>query len=800
MNPISLLIVPILFSGCAQPSPDSFRGLHDVGQGLVWKSGTNGQIFRSEDGGHQWEKIPSPPHSEELDFRDIHAWDTQRAVVMSAGVGPASRVYWTDDGGKHWTQSAQCVEEAGFWDGIDFRDELHGWLVGDPIRGRLALWRTNDGGRSWTALKDDHRPLMKEGEYAFAASGTSLCLEGSDNLWLATGGSQSRVLRSQDDGQTWASATIELGGAAPSSGAFSIHFRDALHGIAVGGDYENPDRSDTVIARSDDGGVTWTTLTDSGVRGYRSCVDWAEGAWRVTGPTGSEISFDDGRTFHPLDAKGFHAVSGRIMARSDARPPLGENPLAENPQPNIVFFLVDDMGWQDTSVPFAEEVVATNLLYRTPSMERLATSGARFTQAYAASPVCSPTRTSILTGRNPIRSGITHWIPGERGAAHPKRAHENPEWNVDGLTEEDRTLPKALKEVGYQTAHIGKAHFGRKGTSGADPLKLGFDFNVSGNHTGHPASYHPPYGDPNHGWRVQGLDDLRNSDRYLTDALTDKALALLDTLASDAEKRPFFLHFSHYAVHTPIHADKSLLANYPEDLPGSQRAYATMIESMDTSLGRVLDRLEELGISDNTIVLFFSDNGGLVTHGGPPTQSGTLAGGKGTMREGGIRMPMLLRWPGKTTPGQSIDSPIISDDFFATLVEAGQGTWSRTQVDGISLRPLLEGSTWPDRLLFWHWPHYWAGPNLGEQFDFLAPFSSVREGDWKLTWRWDEQRAELFNLAEDIGETTDLSASEPIRAQHLTGMLANELQRWNAPLPRNKETLQCVPLPRYQKK
>ncbi|MCX8229123.1 MAG: sulfatase-like hydrolase/transferase [Planctomycetota bacterium] len=771
----------------------SYRGLHADGK-TIWASGTGGNIRRSLDGGQTWADC-SVTQGEDLDFRDIEGLGPNTAIAMSAGPGKASRVFRTIDGGFNWKEVARCPSEKGFWDGIAFWDKKNGLLVGDPINGRLALWRTEDGGKTWQPLPAESRPQVAAEEYCFAASGTSLTMQADGRVWIATGGSQARVFRSADFGRSWTTSQTPIQAGTASTGIFSIHMRDSQNGLIIGGDYQNPSNTQKNLARTKDGGATWQLIPNSGIGGYRSCVNWQEGAWRATGINGSEISWNDGTTWHPLGSTGYNAAAGRVFGGEKGRLRI---PLATPPstnQPNILFFLVDDLGWQDTSVPFANQMTDLNRRYRTPAMERLAAEGLKFTQAYTASPVCSPTRTSILSGKNPARSHITQWIPGEGKGTPQSQKWANPIWNQNGLTAKDPTLPRSLAAGGYQTAHLGKAHFGKKGTPGADPTQLGFQVNVAGSHIGHPGSFLPPYGKVGHSHRVPDLDDLRNTGRYLNDALTDKTLAVLDAFATQPDGKPFFIHLAHYAVHTPIQGDPALLNGYADDLTQAQRHYATMVESFDQSLNRILTRLDELGLTENTLVVFFSDNGALVTHGGPPTDCEPLSGGKGTMREGGTRVPMLVRWPGHTLIGAEITTPMISDDFFPTLMAAANLPMPVGEFDGVSILPLLQNQAISERTLLWHWPHYWANKGLRDRWDFIQPFTSLRDGDWKITWRWDDQHAELFDLSKDLGEKNDLAEVHPQKRDQLLSKLRSRLQEVNAPRPRHHESLEPVAWP-----
>ena len=772
----------------------SYRGLHTKNN-IAWASGTKGNVRRSVDGGKSWIDC-SIEQAANLDIRDIEALDHNTAIALSAGPGDAGRVFRTIDGGLNWEEVARCPSRNGFWDGLAFWDSQQGLLVGDPINGRLALWRTEDGGKNWEPLNEESRPKVAPGEHCFAASGTPLSLSSNGMAWIATGGEKARVFRSENFGRTWSSHTTPIKSGKDSAGIFSIHMRNSQHGIVVGGDYLDPDNSKNNAAFTADGGKTWNLITKGNIKGYRSSVNWSNGAWRTTGTNGNEISWDDGKTWHSIGEDGHNVVNNQIFAGTKNRLGLLKTRQSiKNDKPNILFFLVDDLGWQDTSVPFAEQITSLNRRYRTPSMERLATEGIKFTQAYAASPVCSPTRTSILTGKNPARSGITNWIPGESSGDSKTQKWANPIWNQNGLDSSDETLPKILAKGGYRTAHIGKAHFGKIGTPGADPLQLGFQINVAGSHIGHPASFLPPYGDRNHSHKVPHLEDFQNTKRYLNDALTDKTLAIIDALTTPPTDHPFFIHFSHYAVHAPIEGDPSLLSHYPDNLPRAQRHYASMVESIDNSLGRILDHLETLGIADNTLIIFFSDNGGLATHAGPPTNCEPLSGGKGTMREGGTRVPLIIKWPEHIPAGKTIQTPVISDDFFPTLLAAAKIAAPEKGRDGRSMIPLMQGKTMPQRTLLWHWPHYWGWKKLRDKWDVIQPFTSLREGDWKITWRWDEQRAELFNLKNDLGEVHDLAKKFPQKRDRMVNLLSKKLQDVRAPRPRHHETLQPIPWP-----
>jgi len=482
----------------------------------------------------------------------------------------------------------------------------------------------------------------------------------------------------------------------------------------------------------------------------------------------------------------------------------------EEVPPNIILFLVDDMGWQDTSVPFWTERTSFNELYHTPNMERLAMEGMKFTQAYAT-PVCSPTRISLMTGMNAARHRVTNWTL-QRDAIHPMEKNDDalifPEWNVNGMTPVEGNpkavhampLPQALHDVGYFTIHAGKAHLGAIGTPGENPLNLGFDVNIAGHAAGAPGSY---LGTENFGnekedkevWAVPGLEKYHGKDIYLTEAITQEALVAMDSAV--AGQQPFFLHMSHYAIHTPIMEDQRFFQKYLEKgMDSIEAKYASMIEGMDKSLGDIMNYIERKNIEDNTIILFMSDNGGLSAQargGEPHTHNAPLSSGKGSMREGGIREPMLVKWP-KVTKEESISNhQVIIEDFYPTIIEmAGIDSLETVQkVDGESFVSVLGGVRYDGvRPLFWHYPNEWGitGPGIGAA-------SAVRKGDWKLIYYHVDESMELFNLKDDIGETKNLATENPERLKDLGTTLTDYLKSVKAQMPTDKETGKVVPFP-----
>jgi arylsulfatase A-like enzyme len=479
--------------------------------------------------------------------------------------------------------------------------------------------------------------------------------------------------------------------------------------------------------------------------------------------------------------------------------------------PNIILFLVDDMGWQDTSVPFWKETTPLNRKFHTPNMERLASEGMKFTQGYACS-VCSPTRISLMTGMNAARHRVTNWTlrkNASNDARHP--ILEFPEWNVNGMSAVDtveRTvyatpLPALLQEAGYYTIHAGKAHFGAVGTPGADPRNIGFNVNIAGHAAGGPGSY---LGTQNFSaawrggatiWDVPGLEAYYGNDIFLTEALTIEANKAMD----DAVRlgKPFFLYMAHYAVHVPFAPDDRFIAKYlSAGLDSTEAMYAALVEGMDKSLGDLMENVQKHGVEDQTVVLFMSDNGGLSAHGrgnGPPhTHNKPLSSGKGSAHEGGIREPMLVKWPGRVQPGSVCSDYLIIEDFFPTILEIAGVSGYRTvqHIDGKSFMPMLRqaGTTSTGRDLFWHYPNNWgpAGPGIGAT-------STIRSGDWKLIYYYLDQHFDLYNIAEDIGEHNNLVGKQPERVKQLSDKLGKYLRSVDAQRPSFKEGGEIAPWP-----
>lgn len=470
-------------------------------------------------------------------------------------------------------------------------------------------------------------------------------------------------------------------------------------------------------------------------------------------------------------------------------------------KPNIIVFLVDDMGWQDTSVPFWKESTPFNARYPTPNMERLASEGTKFTNGYAF-PVCTPTRVSLITGVNPARHRITHWTSPNPNVNtdYPDTTLNFTSWNIQGMsptagvpnTFHATPLPMLLQKAGYYTVLSGKAHFASSGTPGAEPKNLGFDVNIAGSSIGHPASYYgqqnydrPMNGKPNRN-AVPGLEAYHGTDTFLSDALTMEALKAIEKPIQEAH--PFFLYLSHYAVHTPIQADPRFVDRYLKmGLDTIEANYASLVEGMDKSLGDLLDFLDEKDVAKNTVIFFLSDNGGLSTsplRGGQGyTHNLPLRAGKGSVYEGGVRVPFLAKWPGITKPGSVADQYIMSEDLFPTIQEiAGiKGEKVIQKVDGKSFLPLLKKPGFKDRRreLVWHHPHRWI-PAEGPNIHWASAF---RKGDWKLVYDYRAKKLELYNLKEDIGELNDLAQKNPGKTKELAKALTKQLKGMGALRP-----------------
>jgi arylsulfatase A len=456
-------------------------------------------------------------------------------------------------------------------------------------------------------------------------------------------------------------------------------------------------------------------------------------------------------------------------------PDLG-HPLDQE-KTNIILINVDDLGWTDLSCYGSR-------FYETPNIDSLAAQGMKFTDGYASCAVCSPTRASIMTGRYPARIGITDWIHHLDRQAHtaigtgknpveyvvtedrPLLCPPNPYW----MELDEVTIAEMLKPAGYATCHIGKWHLGHRWWY---PERQGFDKNVGGCEIGQPPTYFDPYYQNETRSSIPTLPP-RKQGEYLSDREADEAVRFI----AENKDRPFFLHMCPYAVHTPLEGKPELIAKYQKKTPTNQSnaVYAAMIESVDQTVGKIMKALEKSDLGNKTLVIFTSDNGGLQGH---STDNAPLRSGKGYPYEGGIRVPLIVRWPGKIKPGSVCDIPVTSVDFFPTVSEtANISLPAGRAIDGKSLMPLLlQKGSLERESIYWHFPHY-----RGE----VVPYSIIRKGNWKLIKRYEGKTYELFNLKEDIGEKSELAEKMPEKVGELDALLNTWLKQTGAKLPRKR--------------
>lgn len=522
---------------------------------------------------------------------------------------------------------------------------------------------------------------------------------------------------------------------------------------------------------------------------------------------------------------------------------------SEEQKLNIILFLIDDMGWLDTQVAFGEEVYPFNQRHDTPNLTAMAEQGAIMSSAYVC-PVSTPTRTSIMSGMNAARTRITNytsvnkdWNPdgNDTPSALENDVLKRTEWNINGITPVQEEglercvhvtpFPQILKDNGYFTIHVGKAHWSTNGTPGANPLNMGFCVNVAGQVAGKPRSY---YGEENYGntpemWNyfsVQNMTEYYGTSTHLTEALTLEALKTLDyPIDNDI---PFFLNFCHHAVHTPIHRDPRFFQKYVDrGMDEGQARFASMCEGVDKSLGDLITYLEKKGVMDNTAIIFMSDNGGnsenLSKGGTRHTQNSPLREGKASCYEAGIRIPMVVYWKGKVAAGTRLNTPVVAEDLYPTILDmAGIDQYQTVQeIDGKSIVKLLtDGSVAvrkamdkgditnqkeaydfqiaeeisgidPQREVLAHFPHQWKQYQLHD-IDYM---SALRKGDWKIIYRHREQTLELYNIAEDITERNDLSQSNPEKLREMAEALTAKLEGYDALLPTFRSTGERIPMP-----
>jgi arylsulfatase A-like enzyme len=487
---------------------------------------------------------------------------------------------------------------------------------------------------------------------------------------------------------------------------------------------------------------------------------------------------------------------------------------AQVKQPNIILFLVDDMGWQDCSLPFWDKPTRLNATYHTPNMERLAAKGMMLTNAYSNA-VCTPTRVSLMTGMNVARHGVTNWtnVNINTPTDFKDSLLEPANWNYNGLTPERNytnelqhtvvatPLPQILKEAGYYTIHAGKAHFASTGMPGASPINMGFDVNIGGSAAGHPGSFlaskNYRQNEKDISWAVRGLEKYIPEDLYLTEAITREAIQTLDHRNSN---KPFFLYLSHYAVHVPYEKDIRFYQKYLDaGLTDTEAKYAALVEGMDKSLGDVINYLEKNGLDKDTYILFTSDNGGLSLKGSrsgePHTQNLPLKQGKGSLYEGGIRVPMIAAGP-QIKPGSVSKQYIVSEDYFTTILQMANAfpKTMKQVVDGINFLPVLQGKQKKldqQKSIVWHYPNNWTNVNVKG----ISWASAIRQGDWKLIYFHKHQILELYDLSKDIEEQHDLSGVELAKTKALSNLLTQKLKERNASMPSWLSSGKTIPWP-----
>lgn len=556
-------------------------------------------------------------------------------------------------------------------------------------------------------------------------------------------------------------------------------------------------------------------------------------AWQTTGADTLSIDQGVGDVTSITSTGTTTSVSGTTTFTLTASNTIGTTTAmvtvreaAPGPRPNILFFLVDDMGWQDTSQPFHTERTLLNSRFRTPNMESLAAQGRRFTQAYACT-ICSPTRVSLMTGMNAARHKVTNWTKNKdsenSGTTAVLKAPS--QWNINGLGpasetyqrvyNTDQSLPRILQQAGYRTIHSGKAHFGAGGLQGANPQSIGFDVNIAGTQNGGPGSY---LGSAHYGtgsWHVPGLEAYypeanNGEDIFLTEALTREINKSIETAVSDGV--PFFAYMAHYAVHVPFALDARFSANY-QDLDSTERKYAAMVEGMDKSLGDILAKVDALGVAENTLVIFYSDNGGLSftgrgssPYGGRNTHNHPLRAGKGSAYEGGIRVPFIAAWakPDPTNAFQQnypipqntiCDSPVIIEDLMPTVLTAA-GLVPPENIDGFDITGYIQdtpGFRRPNDTFLFHYPHVWTGGALGQNQGY-EPYSAMRDGDWKIIYLYHNTRWELYHLPDDIHEDTNLTARNPDKFMEMGRKMIQLLEARGAQYPENRVTSEPIPL------
>lgn len=502
-----------------------------------------------------------------------------------------------------------------------------------------------------------------------------------------------------------------------------------------------------------------------------------------------------------------------LMAHPYVHAQQGAGQESTDKRPNIILFLVDDMGWQDTSLPFWTQKTHYNLAYETPNMERLAKQGMMFTQAYACN-ISSATRCCLLTGVNAARHRVTNWtLERDKPTDRTSPAVQLPAWNYNGISQVEGTphtfvgtsLVELLRRGGYHTIHCGKAHFGAIDTPGENPVHWGFEVNIAGHAAGGLATYlseknygHTRDGKPFSLMSIPGLEEYWGTGVFATEALTREAIKALDK--AKKYNQPFYLYMAHYAIHVPIDKDMRFFPKYVrKGLSDKEAAYASLIEGMDKSLGDLMDWVEKNGEADNTIIIFMSDNGGLAAEPGwrdgeIHTQNYPLNSGKGSLYEGGIREPMIVSWPGKVKPDTRCDKYLLIEDFYPTILEmAGIEEYETVQpIDGISFMPLLRNTGDPSagRALVWNFPNIWGNDGPGINLN-----CAIRKDNWKLVYYYETGKKELFNIPDDIGEKKDVATRYPDIVRRLSKELGEYLRGMGGQRPSFKTTNMPCPWP-----
>ena len=542
-------------------------------------------------------------------------------------------------------------------------------------------------------------------------------------------------------------------------------------------------------------------------------------------------------------------LSLKSMAAMTLAAPLVGCTSGNQDKPNIITFIIDDMGWLDTSVAFGEEVYPHNLRHDTPNIARLAEEGVIMTSAFAC-PVSSPSRTSMMSGMNAAHTRITNYLamvkdknPDASNTPSEKLDDtvERTDWNVNGIQPAGMSdighcvhvtpYPQILKDNGYYTIHTGKSHWAPGGTAAASPYNMGFCVSVAGHVVGKGWGYYAENNYRNvpgnyNQLTIQNMTEYLGSSTHLTEALTLESLKTLDYPIDNGI--PFYLNFCHFAVHTPILSDPRFYQEYIDrGMDEGQARFASMCEGVDKSLGDLMAYLEKKKVLDNTIIVFMSDNGGnsenLSKGGERHTQNSPLREGKASCYDGGIRVPMIVYWKGKIAAGTRLNTPVVMEDIYPTILEmAGINNYKTVQaLDGKSIVSLLtkgseavrkamdkglitnqkEANSYvvpesvsgidPEREVLAHYPHQWKPYQLHD-IDYL---SSLRKGDWKIVYRHRQQALELYNTRQDITERNDLSGTNPEKLQEMAKALTAKLKGYDALMPTFRSTGEVIPMP-----